>query len=179
MRNNNAATTISMRSVQHRRRLEEARRESRQKRDQDKRAERADAGKLDAHAFVWENLTGGDDSSTESSSGDDDGGGGGGGGGGGDGRSNVTRQLEQPPAAPGGAKEVGDDAATAAAAAAAAGVDRLDESGGEGEGWACSACTFWNATEGSGGGDDGGGSVRCGVCEAEGPRNARSPWLSA
>lgn len=149
--------------------MEEARRENRQRRDQDRRAERADAGKLEAHAFMWENLGG---SSSESSSGensDDDG---------------EERSREA------GSTEAAAAAAVAAAATAdveslKAVVERGDSSipspdvlEGDGEGWPCGVCTFWNSN-GKGGEGTNADPPRCGVCEAEGPRNARSPWLPA
>ena len=42
-------------------------------------------------------------------------------------------------------------------------------------GWSCEKCTFWNVI-GEGGDAE---HPRCGVCEADGPRNAGSPWVSA
>ncbi|CAM9654703.1 unnamed protein product [Ectocarpus sp. 12 AP-2014] len=153
------------------RRMEEARRENRQRRDQDRRAERADAGKLEAHAFMWENLGGSSSESSSSGENSDD-----------DGQEQI-REAESTEAA----------AAEAAAAAIAevASLKAVVESGdssipspvvpegdGDGDGWPCGVCTFWNSN-GTGGERKDADPPRCGVCEAEGPRNACSPWLPA
>lgn len=111
---------------------------------------------------MWENL-GGEDSSSESSTEDNDDGDGDGNDDGVGNDDDTRKEGAGPEASP--VVIVGGD------------PERRDE-----EGWACESCTFWNALEVGGRGgteDDHVQRPRCGVCEAEGPRNARSPWLSA
>ncbi|CAM9430530.1 unnamed protein product [Sphacelaria rigidula] len=181
------------------RRLEETRRETRRQRDEAKRKERVDAGKLDSHSFVWETLG---DSSASSSEEDAEGE---------EGKEDIYSGEDNGVAA----KEQGSENA------AARGVDAPDErsqravridAGGvserrdarrderrserqlgepqqqkqqqEGEGgWACDVCTFLNDVappQGNvGSSSDNGWRLRCEMCDAEGPKNAGSPWLTA
>lgn len=151
------------------RRLEEERRETRRQRDQAKRAERIDTGKLDSHAFLWENL--GDPSSSES---EDDG--------------DIVRATD-------GIDKRADSRAGPQSASTSKGreldgVNRVSlvaqEDGHVGvakgigrdkhqsaKGWACDACTFWNDVSC----EDNDERPRCSMCDAEGPKNAGSPWV--
>lgn len=51
--------------------------------------------------------------------------------------------------------------------------ERHDQQGVRG--WVCEVCTFWNDVIAEGG-DEG---PRCGMCDADGPSNAGSPWVTA
>lgn len=154
------------------RRLEEARREGRQQRDQAKRTEREDVGKLDAHAFLWRNLGGSSSSSQSASDGDDE------------------EQDASGLATGGGRKKelaAEEGGSTGGIPSSPRSAEELgaregnNESRDAGTGWACERCTFWNELGAGAGGDgaDGVDPPRCEVCEEEGPRNAASPWLRA
>lgn len=143
------------------RRLEELRRETRKQRDQAKRAERMDAGKLDSHSFMWENL--GESSSSSGEEGGDN-------------------DEESKDAASTGARgDLGEGPPQPLDKAPweiehrdhALESERCNEQGVRG--WDCGVCTFWN----EGIVDSGVGRPRCAMCDAEGPSDASSPWVTA
>lgn len=156
------------------RHLDEARRESRKQRDEAKRAERADAGRRDAHAFLWENL--GDSSSSSDTDGD---------------QARASSKTGSDPAK----QEEADVVCSSIAGIEEGGRVSTEsgvvvEQGGGGEkgeeekgestnGWACNVCTFWNVTDAVGVGGSAGGGPYCEMCDAQAPSNAGSPWLRA
>lgn len=168
------------------RRLEEVRRE---KREQGKRAERAKNAEQEySHDSMWGNLR---ESSSESDGDDDD--------------NDIENDIDHKNDHDIGHKK--QNSVTTGAAAAGQGhgkgAGQASETGGGGlsatppggqsavsppaaietrggalqarAGWSCESCTFWNAIEEGGNAEH----PRCAVCEAEGPRNAASPWVSA
>lgn len=139
------------------RRLEEERRENRQKRDQAKRVDRADVGKLDAHAFMWETLGG--DSSSESASEDEI-----------DVEASST-EIKRPVHT-----DIGENNHVRG------GVPHvLHESTNDAgkAGWSCENCTYFNELGMNEKDSSSGDLPRCEMCEAEGPRNAALPWLTS
>lgn len=175
------------------RRLEKHRCKSRAKREQAKRAERADVGKLDAHATMWADLR---DSSSASetedeeheeheamvacSVGRDEGG--------------VTNQRQKSDVdvegrgvcdvevkfpAISGAREPLVDEISIEGGVCADGAQRQQRNEvGNVRGWACEICTFWNDAREMGSDPDSCDAPRCEMCNGEGPKNASSPWMT-